>query len=318
MASVLYTYADESGTDGDPEWCIIGGYMAGPRSWTQFQRRWAGTLRAYGDVPEFHAKEFFQASRRQHIPHYRGWSERKCSRFLSELLDIINSHHVVPVCCALHVPSWNELKHDDRRFLSGGVAKTSVSINWQTEEAQFSRTGWVSSGVPSRPLYGVFQRFVAECALLAREDSVVHFIFDRQNSLEPRTRETFDEQFKRGNLPQELEDRLGGISFDDSKRAEPLQAADLYAYFWNRALREALTTPLLRQTAEAVAKKKHHVSTLGKKELEGMLAHAEADVIFKARAKQANVFGQPFDLGASPTNWDALLTDWRRRRRRSR
>jgi hypothetical protein len=99
--------------------------------------------------------------------------------------------------------------------------------------------------------------------LLAKENTMVHFIFDAQNSLEPRTRETFDEQFKRGFLPPELEEKVGQIGFADSIKEVPLQPADLYAYFWNRALGESLNSPLLCQTAEAIAKKKHHMSTFG-------------------------------------------------------
>lgn len=161
------------------------------------------------------------------------------------------------------VPSWEALAHDDRCFLSGGIAKTSVAISWQTDEFRLARTGWSSSGAPSRPLYGVFQRFVGEAALLARDDALFYFIF------EPRPRETFNEQFNQGHLPSELEAKIGGITFDDSVRVVRNGRLPTFAP-------TSGTEPSVKQLRlpcyarlPRPSQKKHYVSAMGKRSFKG-------------------------------------------------
>jgi len=291
VASMLYTYADESGVEGDPEWAILAGYMGGPRQWSGFKSRWSEILRRHG-VSEFHAVDFYPRRRREHVDCYRGWSDPKSSAFLAELLGAINSHHIVPIACAIHVPGWRALPEPDRQFLSGGHLHTRVGIDLETNDAVFIPLEFKTTGAPNRPILGVFQRFVGEALLLAREDATVHFTFDTANSLDVRTRETFDEQFKRGNLPDELERKVGGITFADSAKEPALQAADLYAYFWQRQLRqESRPSFLHRQTADAVSRKKHHLTTIAREHLLGQIEMMKADSVWKARAKMAAYSG---------------------------
>jgi hypothetical protein len=246
-------------------------------------------------VKEFHAKDFYPAARRKHGEPYRNWSEPKCSRFLSALLGVINSHHVIPVCCAVEIAGWNALSHDERQFLSGGLMKTRVALDFHSKAATFTSRAFASTGAPKRPILAVLQRFIGECVLLAKEDTVVDFTLDRQNSLEARTRETFAEQFKSGVLPAAIEAKVGTIAFGDSHEYEPLQAADLYAYVWNRYLRGRIDAPLLQQTVDAIARKRHHMTVYSEEHLRGIVTHSETDAIQKARDRMTSFFGVPFN-----------------------
>jgi hypothetical protein len=58
----LFAYADESGIDGKPSYCVVSGYIAPQRVWESFGAEWKNILSEY-QVSEFHAKEFFKRYR---------------------------------------------------------------------------------------------------------------------------------------------------------------------------------------------------------------------------------------------------------------
>lgn len=252
VSGILYTFGDESGIEDAAEWCILAGYVGEPRQWERFRREWRRVLRKYR-VPEFHAKDFYQPERRKHVPHYADWPDERPSSFLAALLTVINERNIDPI--AVSLPD----------------GKTMVF----TEDFK-------SSGAPSRPYMAIFQRFVGEALLKAEEGTSVHFTFDTQNVMQARAIETFQEQFKGSYLPaglRKLGERAASIRYADSVSEEPLQAADLCAYFWNRASNDAVRGRLLRQTAEAFAVKPHRMSQFNREHLQRILDSTLDDAI---------------------------------------
>lgn len=277
MSGIWHVFGDESGIEDSAEYCIIAGYIGAPRQWEKFRRAWRKILHRY-HVPEFHAKDFYQPKRRKHVPHYAGWSDDRASAFLAALLKIINARDIDPIAAEIHVPGFNSLDHEERRYLTGGLLETHAFGNEDGSAVVFTED-FQSSGAPSRPYMAIFQRFVGEALMKAPPDTMVHFTFDIQNALQTRAIETFQEQFKSGHLPSDLEAKAASIRYADSVDEEPLQAADLCAYFWNRASNNAVRGRLLRQTAEAFALKPHRMTRFRREHLQKILDSTLDDAV---------------------------------------
>jgi hypothetical protein len=284
VASVMHTFGDESGIEGSATYCIIAGYIAAPKEWEKFRRQWRRILRKY-HVPEFHAKDFYQPERRKRIKHYDGWPKEKESEFLVALLRTINECDIHPIGAAIHVPSFNAFDHDERRYLSGGLLATHA-FGHPDGSTVVLKGDFKSSGAPSRPYMAIFQRFIGEALLKAPPKTIVHFTFDIQNALQVRAIETFHEQFKSRHLPPDLEAKAGSIRYANSVEEEPLQAADLCAYFWNRELNQSVRGRLLRQTAEAFAVKSHYMTVFDREHLQGMLDSTLDDAVAQIKRVQ--------------------------------
>jgi hypothetical protein len=284
VASVMHTFGDESGIERNATYCIIAGYIAAPKQWAKFRRQWRRILRKY-HVPEFHAWDFYQPERRKRTEHYHGWSEEKECEFLAALLRTINECDIRPIGVAIHVPSFNAFDHDERRYLSGGLLATHA-FGHPDGSTVVLKEDFKSSGAPSRPYMAIFQRFVGEALLKAPSKTTVHFTFDIQNLLAPRAIETFHEQFKSGHLPPHLEAKAGTIRYAKSIEEEPLQAADLCAYFWNRELNKSVRGRLLRQTAEAFAVKSHCMTVFNREHLQKILDSTLDDAVAQIKRVQ--------------------------------
>ncbi|HEY8767484.1 MAG TPA: DUF3800 domain-containing protein [Dehalococcoidia bacterium] len=300
MTVKLYAFADESGIEGTGAYCIIAGYIGSPRQWDNLRHAWQAVLVKYG-VPEFKAIDVFQPARWVHRPHFRDWSEARMQTFLGELLSIIDRRRIDPIGGALHVPAWNALTHNQRRFFTGGMLGTKAVI--YADGSVRVTPKFKTSGAPSRPYMGVFQAFVGEALEKTPTGAVVNFVFDRQNVIESRAVETFHELFKNGQLPDELKAKLGDITYADSHREEPLQAADLYAYFWNRFLGRSVRGALLRQVGDSVSGKKHRMKVFHREHFNAMwnqLATDQAETIQSAVEKAGFKMGGRIRLEKFP------------------
>lgn len=230
-------YGDETGTQEGSKFCAVLGYVASPRQWKLFRRDWRSAL---GKVPEFHAIDFFQkASWRSKKSPYHGWSDKKAMRFLEELLRTINRYTLTPIGFAFHVEAFQELTLEERRRLTGAVRRNRVHPYKGTVEVTSTL---VSSGAPKQPYFMGWHYIITEALNHSPPSVTVNFVFDSRLTIEARAHETFEE-IRRTGLP-EISKRLGLHSFGDSAKCEALQAADLYAYVWNRALHWSLNDML--------------------------------------------------------------------------
>ena len=269
VSGILHTFADESGIENTAQYCIIAGYIGPPRQWQRFRREWRRVLRKYR-VPEFHAKDFYQPERRKNVAHYAGWSEDRASDFLAALLTAINDRDIEPISTSVDVPAFNSFDHDERRYLTGGLLATHAE-GYEDGSTVVLTEGFKSSGAPSRPYMAIFQRFVGEALIKAPANTKVYFTFDTQTTFQVRAIETFQEQFKGGFLSADREAKAAGIRYADSLYEDPLQAADLLAYFWNRVAHEAVRSRLLLQTRDALTLKPHAMSYFKRKHLQNIL-----------------------------------------------
>jgi hypothetical protein len=207
-------YLDESGIT-DPSACLVAGYGASLRSWSDFSNRWLKVMDAYG-VKEFHAQPFFKKRR-------LGLERRDADGFLEKLLQVIAATRPVLIGTSVSVPDFLTLSDAKRKYLTGG----QLSV----------KTGKVSGGASKSPFHVAMQNTVIQAAKLAPKGEKAHFICDEQDRYRAYLVERFRQIKKRHpRLP------LGGISHASSQKFPPLQAADLACYAAFQFTKERLET----------------------------------------------------------------------------
>jgi hypothetical protein len=201
----------------------MGGYIASPRKWNDFNEAWAATLLKY-QVPEFHAKEFFAANRRRHLPYYSGWSQRKVTQFIHDLTTVIHRRRLTAICGALNVDAFNSLTYGERRFLTGG--------------GYTSAGKWISQGAPNKPIRFAFFSFIREAVNNAKDGCKVHFILDRQEQHQGGMLQEFEAIARSGTGAEQIIDstKVGDMTFSDRRGRIALQAADLFSNSWYHEL----------------------------------------------------------------------------------
>lgn len=236
IAFELEAYGDESGTQGNPKYCLLLGFVGAPLVWESFNIAWNAILSKY-NVQEFHATHFFHLERCQsHEYQYKDWTSARRLEYLKALLLVIASHQIVPVGWAVDVGAFNSLTLEDRRYLTGAYLETTFHgkslVGVGNPFSMSFQRKFKTSGAQSRPYMFLFGRFFHDVLEISPPDALIHVILDC-NQLAPIANETFCRMWK-GKHP-------GGQQFDtltyaDSKTKPQLQAADLLAYSWHRSI----------------------------------------------------------------------------------
>ena len=247
-----WAYADESGIQVDSEYCCVLGYVGSPRQWKLFRRDWRSVL---GAVPEFHAKDFFQrASWQSEDSPYHNWSEKKARRFLNGLLGAIDRNDIRPIGFAYKIADFMALDLDERRRLTGAIRKTRTRVFQGKPEVTDKL---ISSGAPSEPYFLGFHYLITEALKASPRGATINYVFDRRKTREALAFLIF--QGIREHSEDTTSNRLGLLSFGDSDKYEPLQAADLYAYAVNRRLHGSMTD-LMEQALDKLGRKRDIMS----------------------------------------------------------
>jgi hypothetical protein len=221
----LICYADESGTHdatglhAGAEVATVAGYLSWQADWEVFVDEWQRVLSEY-HVAAFHMSEFAAEERcaRVIVSPYHGWSPEKRDRFLRTLISIARDNTLVGFSAMVSVRDYDEMMPK--------VLK---------EEVQ-------------HPYHFCFQLFFDTVLDVVRtqfeqpfpQEETIRFVFDRQEQFRGHAVAVYD-------LIRRVKDsdgRMGPISFEHSRQAVPLQAADLLA---SRA-RKMLTRRLRGET----------------------------------------------------------------------
>ena len=209
----LHAYLDDSGTHADSRWCVIAGYFGSERHWNRFDRDWRKVLDTEG-LEEFHANRFWSSVGGSNIPEYKGWDRERANKFIGALLNVIQSaQRIFPVSCAVLMEEWHKLSRDERAYLTGGAHDQEGKI--------------VTSGAPNKPYFLPFLTAITTALEYCDSGLVMHFSFDHSRHFSGYAERYFKE-IQTWNLAKY--ERMGEISFVDSKKVTPIQAADLLAF----------------------------------------------------------------------------------------
>lgn len=207
----LYAYADESGIQKAPPYCVVAGYIASARSWETFRGVWKSVLNKYG-VEEFHAKEFFGRNPSGHSP-YAHFSRAKATAFISEIVSVVNRHRIYPMGGMVDVKAFNNFTLGERKFLTGAYRKGNALFGPSS---------------PNQPYYIPFRWFIQMALDKTPMGAKIHFVFDQQGERAGLSLQIFDTIKKLEYLKDN--GRLGDMIFADSKEKAEVQAADMISH----------------------------------------------------------------------------------------
>lgn len=270
LAMVWFTYADDSGTDAASEYCLVAGYIGSPRQWKSTRQDWR---RALGGIPEFHSVDFFQRERWQSSKSpYRGWNDSQATAFLDGLLKVINRYGISPIGGAVNTAHFFSYTEEERAWLTNAKLITITRVYEGKPEITDKLAR--HEGSPERPYFVAFPGFLVEALRITskKEKPRIHFYFDRQGDAEAHAKEAFDRFKERTSMAERV--NLASITYAESVDEEGLQAADLYAYVWNRALTNRMTADL-EQALRQLTKKKPEIFVADKRYFDSMLARRD-------------------------------------------
>jgi hypothetical protein len=205
---------DDSGTHDTSQICVVAGYFAGERSWILFDRAWRKVLTSEGLV-EFHANRFWAQVSGAQTSEYKSWTRTRLNCLMSSLLDVISSHRIYPVGCAVVMNEWAALPLDEKRYLTGAACQNGRLV---------------TPGAPRKSYFLPFLCAIQTAASYCHAGDKMHSSFDQSSRFSSYALNYFKlmKQF-----PGQTASKLGEPFFPDSATAAPIQAADLLAYETN-------------------------------------------------------------------------------------
>lgn len=238
----LTVYADESGTHDKhgllrgSEVTAVAGYLASKQAWDILSRRWRTALREY-EVETFHMSEYWREK-----PPYDKWSDAKRKRFLKTLIKIARDNTWFAIGGMVPTKEYDQLVPEN---VKGGADKISLEHPYH-----FCFTMLFARFLEYLKL-DIDRRFPRRPGA----EEKVAFVFDQQ--------EEFQELANRGfNLIKKVadpNDRLGPLTFAASKDYEPLQAADLLAFYARRILTHKIEGKPWRDPFELMMEERHNL-----------------------------------------------------------
>jgi Protein of unknown function (DUF3800) len=239
----LTVYADESGTHDKhgllrgSEVTAVAGYLASKQSWGILSRRWRTALRKY-DIETFHMSKYWRQE-----PPYDTWSDSKRKRFLTTLIKIARDN------------TW---------FAIGGMVPTKEYDQLLSEDTKGGRLGELSF---DHPYHFCFMMLFARFLEYLKKDidnrfprrpgyeEKVAFVFDRQEEFQALANRGFG-LIKKIADPN---DRLASLTFASGEDYEPLQAADLLAFYARRILTHQLEGKAWRDPFERMMEERSNL-----------------------------------------------------------
>jgi hypothetical protein len=204
--SVLRAYLDESGThDGSPV-MTVAGYIARPKVWRDWTRRWG---RALGPIRVYHAVDAQNLA-----GEFRGWTPEEVAKMVKKLLPIIAE--------------------------TKGVGGFAVGMDLRVfEQAVHGREDLRKVfGTPYIACFHQAVRLVHNVLNQTGYNERIAFIHET-NNFETEALKAFG-WIKKNNLQN---DRMMSLTFAGKQDYPPLQAADILAYESNKRLRDPSAPP---------------------------------------------------------------------------
>jgi len=214
---MLEAYCDESHDECNERVLCIAGYLGTAEAWNCFWGAWDRALAEEG-VPEFHMADCEGGQQ-----DFKGKARSERDRLQRRFMDIAikPDYGLIGFSSAIMLEPYNALLPAIRKHRT--IPK-----------------GLAVSGSVADPYFLVFQSLVEVMASypsvvsLPAEERIM-FVFDNHH-LGGRAGAVYKSILESKTLA--YRDRLGDISFDDSARVKPLQAADIIAYENYRYLNE--------------------------------------------------------------------------------
>jgi hypothetical protein len=205
--AMLQAYIDDSGSHDGSHNCLVAGYWGGVKEWRYFEWQWKQVLLAEG-IEEFKANEFWPRPKGKRIGPYKSWTDERHTKFINNLLTIIEQRSITPFACGFLNEEWNKLPELWQRVFSGAKGEAQI-----------------------KPLAMPLLLSIGTAVYYCKPGKTMHFVVDHDPRVSGRIAQVFT-RLKQFLLERDgpLNMKLGELTFADSREATPLQAADLLAY----------------------------------------------------------------------------------------
>jgi hypothetical protein len=198
---MIIGYFDGSSTHVGSRVATVCGFLADESVWCEFDDKWQAVL----DKPNwpnrprrFHAVECIHRT-----TDFAGWSFADCLAIFGDLATVLTNTRLLAIGSVCVVDDYFKLTDEEQEFLArGGLGG---------------------------PLDFIFQYLISQIIVSTKQagfDSV-ELVFDQEDA---PTAERYHQLYDHMRIKHPHGDMLSGISFADSKKTLPLQAADMLAY----------------------------------------------------------------------------------------
>jgi hypothetical protein len=237
IVGVLKAYLDESGThDGSPV-LTVAAYMARPREWRDWTKKWNVAKRP---IKIFHAVDC--ANFRD---EFEGWDETKRNEFVARLLPVIANSDFPGVVVGIHMEEF-------RRVMRGRDGLKEIF------------------GTPYAACLQWVIQIIMNFALGANSRERIGFVHET-NDYQHEALNSFNWIKEHGNKLG----TVIGLQFGDKVDYVPLQAADILAYEGNKRLRDPDRRERRAWTALDPDKTRIFAAHYGKGNMDGLIDRLE-------------------------------------------
>lgn len=190
-------YFDESGHTSDSKVLTVGAVIAKIEQWENFTEKWERRLRR-AKVPALHMTDF-----ERRIEPFAGWDQHKRASFITDVAAILKNNIELGVCHSVTLDDWN-----------------AVMPAIFPAEADFVRR--------RGPYVLLFQSCIEDIIKYVRVPAglTIACVFDNSSFI----RGAIADHYVSIRRDQQLEQVLGDLTFMDTSKTPPLQAADILAY----------------------------------------------------------------------------------------
>jgi Protein of unknown function (DUF3800) len=215
---MLQAHVDDSGSEPGSSVFVLAGYVLPAAAWADFSDHWIEELRRDRPISHLHMSETGQHTKGDFL----GWKVDEIEQKLLSLALLISSYHPIALICHAR---WDEFS----KFTSGSSNASLI-------------------GNPYKVLFYEIIRMMFGCGVINNEPQSVDFVFDGHG---PVGAEAVDWYYDtKRSFPPEARPCFGSAPvFRDDKLVVPLQAADMLAWYWRRAV----TKPVRRSTQEEIS-----------------------------------------------------------------
>ncbi len=199
--TVLRAFVDDSGSGGDSQWYVLGGYIGTVEGWDLFDSQWQAVLDEPPKIAYFKSSE--AESLRSNGP-WAGVSQEARNKKIDALIAVIQRCAYQAIYIRVRQKDYDE------------IIKANVPPVWD-DAYYYLFPAFISAAITMEKYFG--------------ENQPIEFVFDNHERFENPSRLQYGQMQGMGRFAG----RIVNVLYRDEKKSLPLQAADLLAWQVRRA-----------------------------------------------------------------------------------
>lgn len=211
-------YFDASGKQENADLVVsVAGLLATPHQWNKFSKAWIKILDDAGvpkanEVPVFHTTDFM--ARKGFYGDKSSWTQEKRDSFYRKLIETIQGNILYPVGMSLYLDDYNKLLTE----YPGGLKIFGSAGNFVSVLCFWHCAQWANK---------------------MKYHDTISYVFDRGDKFRTEIHKGYEIMCKSAASRAFWHFKVGGLTFENKEQFTPIQAADLVAWEFSKALKKA-------------------------------------------------------------------------------